>query len=115
MQLFIQPRRIRITATGQRSDNDTIGRLQFVEHSSRRMPKTAHYPVPIHGTTNGFRDDEPHPRPHVGGAATSIRVHNNVGLRGSYPVPHGVTELRRPPHPVLSREHWSLTRGSGSQ
>lgn len=28
---------------------------------------------------------------------------------------HGVTEVRRPSHPVLGREHWSATRGSGSQ
>ena len=27
----------------------------------------------------------------------------------------GVTELRRPSHPVLSREHWSGDRASGSQ
>ena len=71
--------------------------------------------MPIHRAANRFGDDEAHGRYRVTGNGGTTCMHDDIRLRGSHSVLDGVAEVRRPSHPVLSREHWSATRGSGSQ
>jgi hypothetical protein len=42
-------------------------------------------------------------------------VYDEIGLRGPHTVFDGVSEIRRPCHPVSSREHWRATVRSGGQ
>ena len=59
--------------------------------------------MPIYRSPNGFRDDQPDVRVQTLGSA--VRVHDEIGLRCPHPVFDGVSEFRRPSHPVPRRKH----------
>jgi hypothetical protein len=71
------------------------------------VAQTPRHPMPIHRTANGFGNDEAHSGNLVTYDGGSARMHHDIRLRGSHSVLDGVTEVRRPCHPVLSRQHWS--------
>ena len=115
MQLSAQAGRLGVTAARKCPHDDPLGRVEFPDHLAGHMAQPTGHPVPIHRATHRFRHDETHARSGAGGDTASARMHDKIRLRGSHSAFHGVAEVRRPCHPVSSREHWSATGESGSQ
>ena len=75
------------------------------------MPQTPCHPVPLYCATYRLRDDEPDARGCIRRVILPAGMHDDIRLRRSNPPLDGVAELRRPCHPVLSREHCELSGG----
>ncbi len=115
MQLSAQAGRLGVTAARKCPHDNPLGRVEFPDHLTGHMPQATGHSVPIHSAAHRLRHDETHARSGTGGDSASAGMHDKIRLRGSHSAFHGVAEVRRPCHPVSSREHWSATGESGSQ
>ena len=61
-QLLFEPGRDRVAATGQRADDDPVGRIQLIDHRSGHVPKPPSNPVPLHRSAHRLGDHQPYPR-----------------------------------------------------
>lgn len=103
----------RISTTGQSTDDHPIGGVEFGDELPCDVAQFPSDTMPIHRSTNRFRDDQSDLRANCRGC--TVGMHDEIGLGCTHSVLDGVAELRRPCHPVMSREHCEVTGGSGSQ
>ena len=115
VQLRAQLGRTRRSAAGQRSHDESIHWAEVVHDAPRRVSKLAGYAMAVNCPTDGFGHDESHEWGRIRTFRSAGGVHDKIGLRCTHAEPDGVSEIRRPCHPVSSREHWCATRRSGSQ
>lgn len=93
-----------MAATGQCPDHDALIGGEVGQDGSSDVTQTARDLMPFDGVADRLGDNQSDPGSITGARSTSC-VHDDVRLRRSHPVLDGGAELRRPCHPVLSREH----------
>jgi hypothetical protein len=102
-QLLIQRGRRGVPTAGKRTDHYSVAVVEFINDSTSDVAQPPRHPVPLYGVTDGLAHDQTDPwRVVIDGAQ---RVHDEIGLDGSYPTFDRQPEIRRPRHPVPDRKH----------
>ncbi len=115
-QLLFETRGDRVTAAGQRPDDEALPRFEILDDTAGHMPETPSHSVSLHGVADGLRYHQADLGVTGFRAGRAQRVHDEIGLSGSNSTIDRQSEVGRPCHPVPGRKQRSKSCvGSRSQ